>query len=285
MLLMNGSIALSGGGGGIHSGNNSEIRNCLIYENESNNRGGGAYISYGDVMYNCTIVNNTSGWSGGGLSSYQGADAYNVIVYYNSIDGDTSHAFSNYRSEQGGQLFNSCVTPLTYVEGSNNFSLEPLFVDRAHNNYELSSQSQCIDTGVNASWMVSATDLAGTLRIVNTTVDRGCYESIGDSLSAWDAGYTDLGGSWRRLAWFGDYVPTGSGWFWHNRHGYFFPAPSCTSASIYMYTMDMGWLFTRQNQYPYLYRFSDQCWLWYLPDSSNPRWFNNLTLGVWESRP
>ncbi len=102
--------------------------------------------------------------------------------------------------------------------------------------------------------------------------------------STWDTGHQDLGSNWRRLDWFGDYVPTGNGWFWHDRHGYFFPTDASTPASIYLYTMDMGWLFTHQNRYPYLYRFSDQSWLWYMPGSQNPRWFNNLTSGQWEAR-
>jgi hypothetical protein len=101
---------------------------------------------------------------------------------------------------------------------------------------------------------------------------------------SWDKDYTDLGGGWRRLDWFGDYVPTGNGWYWHNEHGYFCPSASSTSSSTYFYTMDMGWLFTHSTLYPYLYRFNDSCWLWYLPESSNPRWFNNLTQGQWESR-
>ncbi len=102
--------------------------------------------------------------------------------------------------------------------------------------------------------------------------------------NGWDAGYFGLGGGWRRLPWFGDYVPTGGGWFWHSIHSYFFPTSTSFPESIYLYTMDMGWLFTRTSRYPYLYRFNDQSWLWYLPDSSNPRWFNNLTQGMWEQR-
>ncbi len=99
----------------------------------------------------------------------------------------------------------------------------------------------------------------------------------------WDDEHTELGGGWRRLNWFGDYIPTGGGWFWHNRHGYFAPSALSVPEQVYMYTMDMGWLFTRHTRYPYLYRFGDQCWLWYLPDSRNPRWFNNMTHGLWET--
>lgn len=119
------------------------------------------------------------------------------------------------------------------------------------------------------------------------------WPAVGDSWNGrptalwepgWDFDHIHLGGGWRRLSWFGDYVPTSGGWFWHNRHSYFFPTSTSIPERIYLYTMDMGWLFTRSDRYPYFYRFSDQCWLWYMPDSQHPRWFNNLTQGVWEER-
>jgi hypothetical protein len=103
------------------------------------------------------------------------------------------------------------------------------------------------------------------------------------SASGWDSGYQDLGGGWRRLSWFGDYVPMGSGWIWHNKHGFFYVLPSNTSQSIFFYAQDMGWLWTSNTTYPYLYRFSDGAWLWY-NGSSNPRWFLNMSTWNWESR-
>ena len=102
---------------------------------------------------------------------------------------------------------------------------------------------------------------------------------------AWDEGYQSLGGGWRRLDWFGDYVPMGSeGWIWHNQHGYFYVADLSTPDSVWMYAMDMGWLWTGASLYPYLYRSSDGAWIWY-NGATSPRWFYNLTAGYWESRP
>ena len=102
---------------------------------------------------------------------------------------------------------------------------------------------------------------------------------------AWDEGHQNLGGGWRRLAWFGDYVPMGTdGWIWHNRHGFWYAAPVSTAQSIWFYTQDMGWLWTTHAQYPFLYRASDGAWLWD-NGSANPRWFMNLTAGEWENWP
>ena len=98
----------------------------------------------------------------------------------------------------------------------------------------------------------------------------------------WENGCSELGGGWRRLAWFGDYVRVGlDGWVWHNKHGFIFIPPTATPTSIWMYTQDMGWLWTSQTTYPFLFRPSDGAWLWY-SDSVTPRWFLNMQTGQWE---
>ena len=101
----------------------------------------------------------------------------------------------------------------------------------------------------------------------------------------WDAGYQDLGGGWRRLTWFGDYAVMGAeGWIWHNKHGFFYVATSSTPGDVWLYANDMGWLYTGNTLYPFLYRSSPASWLWY-NGATNPRWFRNLTTGQWEWRP
>ena len=126
---------------------------------------------------------------------------------------------------------------------------------------------------------VTATGAAGspaTLKVV---------QAAGSSPSGWDAGYTDLGGGWRRLSWFGDYVQMAAeGWIWHNKHGFFYVANTSTPGNVWLYANDMGWLYTGNTLYPFLYRSSDGAWLWY-NGSTNPRWFRNMTAGTWEYRP
>jgi YD repeat-containing protein len=103
--------------------------------------------------------------------------------------------------------------------------------------------------------------------------------------SAWDDGYEDLGGGWRRLNWFGDYaVMALEGWIWHNQHGFFYVSGASTPADVWLYANDMHWLYTGHTLYPFLYRADDGAWLWY-NGATNPRWFMNFTSGEWESRP
>ena len=102
-------------------------------------------------------------------------------------------------------------------------------------------------------------------------------------LVSWDAGYQDIGGGWRRLVWFGDFVPMGGdGWIWHNKHGFFYVPANATPQGIWLYAPDMGWLWTSSTTYPFLYRNSDFAWLWY-NGSTSPRWFRNMNTGRWES--
>ena len=118
----------------------------------------------------------------------------------------------------------------------------------------------------------------------NSAVGAAASVSFTAGPLAWDNGYTDLGGGWRRLAWFGDYAVMGSGWIWHNKHGFLFAAASATPTDIWFYANDMGWLWTGNATYPYLYRSSPSAWLWY-NGSSSPRWFRNMTANTWESWP
>ncbi len=105
------------------------------------------------------------------------------------------------------------------------------------------------------------------------------------SYQAWENGFEDLGGGWRRLAWLGDYVPMGTeGWVWHNQHGFFYVAANSIPNSIWLFTSDMGWLWTEDTVYPFLYRNNDSSWLWY-NGATNPRWFMNFSNSQWESRP
>ena len=105
------------------------------------------------------------------------------------------------------------------------------------------------------------------------------------SYRAWEEGFQDLGGGWRRLSWFGDYTPMGTeGWIWHNQHGFFYVASNSSQNSLWLFTSDMGWLWTEDSAYPFLYRNNDAAWLWY-NGATNPRWFMNFTSQQWESRP
>ena len=130
----------------------------------------------------------------------------------------------------------------------------------------------------------------GTITVVATKAQDDLYlatsatATVAAAQAAWDHGKQDLGGGWWRLGWFGDYAPMGlDGWVWHNQHGFMCVAATATMEDVWMYTADMGWLWTGDGIYPFLYRNDDAAWLWY-DGRTNPRWFYNLTTEEWESR-
>ena len=119
----------------------------------------------------------------------------------------------------------------------------------------------------------------------NTGVPGVATATFAGPPPAWDDGYQDLGGGWRRLGWFGDYaVMALEGWIWHSKHGFFYVADTSAPGDVWLYADDMGWLYTGNGLYPFLYRASDGAWIWY-NGATSPRWFMNFTAGQWESWP
>jgi hypothetical protein len=152
---LTGNLSYQDGGGAYQS----TLNNCALAGNSANNFGGGVYDS---TLNNCTLAGNSATYGGG---TYQGT-RNNCIIYYN-----TAPSGSNYL---GGNLNYCCTTPLP-SEGDGNITSEPLFIDLAGGNLRLQTNSPCIDAGTNV-YVVGATDLDGTPRIVNDIVDMGAYE-------------------------------------------------------------------------------------------------------------
>ncbi len=167
--IINGNEALSFPGGGIFSDGGGIIQNCVISRNRTGDSGGGAYAN-GGTYRNCTIVDNEAinfASIGGGIYADSGS-LENCIMYYNSSDMN-----SNYKTNSTATIINSCSTPLP--SGTGNISDSPDFIDFPYS-YHLSSNSPCIDDGVNGGWMTL--DVDGHPRISGGTVDMGADEFI-----------------------------------------------------------------------------------------------------------
>ncbi len=145
--------------------------------------------------------------------------------------------------------------------------------------------------------VVFTTDTPGTYSIEYKAADEDIASSVavltidvygddpdpGPGPSSWDEGYQAMGDGWRLSPWFGWYRPMGDdGWIWHLVHGYYYVAPSSRPNSIFLYSLDMGWLWTSRETWSWFYRFSDVAWIWYDPATSYPRRFFNASRGFWE---
>jgi hypothetical protein len=93
-----------------------------------------------------------------------------------------------------------------------------------------------------------------------------------------------LGNGWYWSHWFGTFYSSYAPWVYHHEHAWLRPIGE-NSHNVVFWDPAMGaWWWTSSLTYSYLYRFTDQAWLWYLPDTKNPRWMINLKTGVWERR-
>ncbi|MBN1969246.1 MAG: T9SS type A sorting domain-containing protein [Candidatus Delongbacteria bacterium] len=129
-------------GGGLWVGGGSHViaKHTLIANNFAN-VGGGVYSgSKGSLsLENCTITNNWSSVKGGGIGVQEAYMAYpqivNSIIWGNSPDqiiGDINITYSDIQDGWSGE---------------SNIDLNPLFIDSANEDYHLTVNSPCIDTG------------------------------------------------------------------------------------------------------------------------------------------
>ncbi len=116
------------------------------------------------------------------------------------------------------------------------------------------------------------------------TVIEAVYQpdSNGEDGTGPFGGGDDLGGGWRHSDWFDFYNGSHVPWYFHNEHGWLFSEAE-DADSIWLWSPELLWLWTREAAYPYLYRNFDQAWLFYLQGSTNPRWFFNFGTGSWEA--
>jgi hypothetical protein len=156
--IIKGNTANWGGGGA----EDSTCYNSLIAGNNSGpNSGGAGYVC---TFYNCTITGNNGDTGSGYNCSY-----YNSIAWGNSLLGDSS--------------FGDHYSCGSFFTNASSITTDPLFISSS--DFILKTNSPCIDAGDNDGWvgLSGSTDLNGSNRIYNVTVDMGAYEYSGDYAS------------------------------------------------------------------------------------------------------
>ncbi len=152
-------------GGGVHSDGRSEtwIVNTIVAGNRALNAGAGVrMVNSSNYLWHSTVAHNTpDGMSVGVALVY--ASARNTIVWGHSSTQAPSSLLVSYCNVQGGYA------------GTGNIDANPLFVNPAQYNYDVSVGSPCIDTGVFASVDV---DCIGTPRPQGDGYDIGAYEFV-----------------------------------------------------------------------------------------------------------
>ena len=137
------------------------MRNCLVADNVADRSIGGVYVNGAATLENCTIAGNEVKTEGKRSGLYVGdvkATIRNVLVAGNT--GSTNEF-----------RLGETATVTTGL-----FGVDPKFRNPARGDYRFRGGSPAQNAGTNQAWMEGATDLLGNPRILNGTVDIGCYE-------------------------------------------------------------------------------------------------------------
>jgi hypothetical protein len=101
--------------------------------------------------------------------------------------------------------------------------------------------------------------------------------------AGWAGPLVDAGGGWKGSVWLGYLRPEYAPWTFHLEHGWLYAyGTQPGSVTVWDHGMERHW-WTSSAVYPYVYRFHDGVWLWYLKGTTAPRWFGNVTAGGWEA--
>lgn len=191
-----GASGESGAGGGIYSeGGLVTIDKCIVAENKSC-RGGGVFSVNGSIT-NCIMFGNES-WDQYYPGNVAGVFCLNTKIVNCTISGNTPHGgtgtyYPAISADSATQITNSviwnnspnevCGNPsITYSDikggypGEGNIDTDPFFVDPDNDDYNLTSESPCIDTATPEG--APATDIEGTPRPQGAGFDMGAYEFI-----------------------------------------------------------------------------------------------------------
>ncbi len=169
-------------------GPTSEIRNCLMVGNSSNN-GGVAVLFSNTVISACTVVSNfvSDANHPGGVSIRHTSGLINCVIYDNFNTNNGVYAANDINAvqlEATNNIAHCCYARLTGPANSStaretppqahNIVSAPLFDDTGL--FSLRPGSPCFNAGTNEAWMAEAFDLAGTRRLCGPQVDIGAYE-------------------------------------------------------------------------------------------------------------
>ena len=200
-VTVSGNTASSEGGGMQNNSSSPTLTNVIISGNTATVYGGGGVynLESSPTLTNVTISGNTAGFYGSGMYNDVSSNPQirNSIIWGNTLgDGTTVNNLENNPSP--GIPASTPVFSYTLLEGStsagiwvptfgtnggNNLDSDPKFVNpiattnvpTTTGDYRLQATSPAINTGDNAV-ITTTTDLDGSPRIMNGSVDMGAYE-------------------------------------------------------------------------------------------------------------
>ena len=183
-------------GGGLYlidSHETCSITNSLFANNISGHFGGGLAIrDSSPLMSNLTVVGNHSiGVNCGGIFFYQYSEpeVFNCIVYGNTNEAPLEQPVQmwTWTYEGNAPKFHNCLIQYGLENISNGDGItvyencldeDPLFADPENEDYHLSANSPCVNSGSaeTPDIILNSLDLDGNMRMSDGQIDMGAYE-------------------------------------------------------------------------------------------------------------
>ena len=196
-------------GGGIFSENSPSIINCSFYDNKATttSKGGGAIFGKNSgttTVSNCIFWGNKLGSSTTNVKSdIRNGTGHTTTIGYSIVQLDSSSYTSgntNALNSASNMIYNQ--NPL-FINSSNSDGADGIWRTK-DDGLRLKITSPAVDVGLNSSISAYSTDVLGTTRTVNTTVNMGAHEllacqksnSLPSSASTYTATYADVDGSY-----------------------------------------------------------------------------------------
>lgn len=282
---LRGNSYANGGALSVYGSAPATIVNSVITGNRGVGGGGVKCSSSSPFIVNTTISGNVvSGW-GGGMDLW---DCSPTIV--NSILRGNGANVDDDEMKLGGTSAPTIVNSNIGGGWPGNIDEDPLFVDprpiseapTSGGDYHLRPLSPCTDggTGDTVSFpLLPVDDIDGDARPYGGGYDIGADEYTVNRL--WIES-VDLGSGWRWLDWFGYFNVNNDPWIYHMEHHWMYPFGTMTdNFTLWDSAMGAFW-WTTYVEYPYLYRFLDDEWLFYSNGAAPNRWFVRMSDGGWE---
>ena len=163
-------------GGTVYVNGHGVVRGCLIYNNIAHAGASGVSLVSG-VLENCTIANNRqfkASSNAPGVRVYGTSSTMRNNIIWDNVAFDGSLVNVAFVGAATATLENNDSMP-ALAGGSNNIAVDPQFINAAEGDYH-TRFSYCVDVGLSQDWMTGAVDLDGHDRVLNGSVDLGCYE-------------------------------------------------------------------------------------------------------------
>ncbi|MCJ7483274.1 MAG: hypothetical protein MUO31_09950 [Thermodesulfovibrionales bacterium] len=188
-----------GSGGAVNGGESANyFTNCLFKNNSAGQHGGAISLkkeALGEYfVIGCTFYENKSKEGGGAF--YGSGKIINSIFWKNIDRNEANDIAAGDKLEIDYSLLNTLVGPANF--GSHNIKGDPKIANPQSGNFQLQSDSPCVNTGtiisdrivsINQSYgrefqmkvKIPLNDLSGQSRIVNEKIDLGAYEYQADN--------------------------------------------------------------------------------------------------------